>query len=116
MGVKLPDSHPCTTCGRALIRRKGRNGFFWGCSGYPDCNVTCEDDRGKPGKANEPRTKVEAPVSGSFKCPACGGELKYGVSKAGKPYWACFAKSVKHGKDKKPKFFNCDDTGKPVLG
>ena len=115
LGVKVPDTYPCPNCGKALARRKGKSGFFWGCSGYPDCNTTCPDEKGKPGKPNEVKVKVEPPVDGTFKCTACGGQLKYGVSKAGKPYWACFAKSAKHSKDKKPKFFNCDDSGKPVL-
>lgn len=30
----------CPKCGRDLIIRKGRNGSFIGCSGYPDCDFT----------------------------------------------------------------------------
>ncbi len=41
---------PCPTCGKPMRRRKGRNGFFWGCSGYPECKTTLPDVRGKPGK------------------------------------------------------------------
>ena len=42
--------HACPTCGKPLKRRKGRNGYFWGCTGYPECPTTLPDQRGKPGK------------------------------------------------------------------
>ncbi|MBQ3441894.1 MAG: DNA topoisomerase III [Selenomonadaceae bacterium] len=38
----------CPNCGKAMIRRKGKNGFFWGCSNYPECKTTARDDKGKP--------------------------------------------------------------------
>ncbi|KWN82987.1 hypothetical protein WT92_16105 [Burkholderia stagnalis] len=50
-----PDSgHNCPSCGKTLIHRqkptvgkkKGYN--FWGCSGYPDCNVSLNDKGGAP--------------------------------------------------------------------
>ena len=40
--------HPCPTCGKPLRRRKGKNGFFWGCSGFPACRMTLEDKNGRP--------------------------------------------------------------------
>ena len=43
--------HACPDCGKALQRRKSKTGFFWGCSGYPDCTTTRPDSRGKPGKS-----------------------------------------------------------------
>lgn len=30
----------CPVCGGELLRRKGRFGEFWGCSGYPSCRFT----------------------------------------------------------------------------
>ncbi|MBR1629090.1 MAG: topoisomerase DNA-binding C4 zinc finger domain-containing protein, partial [Lachnospiraceae bacterium] len=30
----------CRKCGRPMVRRKGKYGEFWGCSGYPDCTFT----------------------------------------------------------------------------
>ena len=30
----------CRKCGREMVRRKGKFGEFWGCSGYPDCRYT----------------------------------------------------------------------------
>ncbi len=40
--------HACPSCGKALRRIKGANGFFWGCTGYPVCKTTRNDARGKP--------------------------------------------------------------------
>jgi len=42
--------NPCPSCGKPMIRRKSTHGFFWGCSGFPDCKTTMPDSRGKPGK------------------------------------------------------------------
>ena len=30
----------CPKCGQNLIKRSGRFGAFWGCSGYPNCTYT----------------------------------------------------------------------------
>ena len=30
----------CPRCGQMLVRRKGKFGEFWGCSGYPGCRYT----------------------------------------------------------------------------
>ena len=38
----------CSACGKPMVRRKGKNGFFWGCTGYPDCRNTVPDKKGKP--------------------------------------------------------------------
>lgn len=115
VGIKKPEIHPCPKCGKPVLRRNGKLGYFWGCTGYPECDVRLRDDKGKPGQLIERAPKVEAPVTGIFKCPTCGGNLKYGISKSGKAYWACFAKSTKHGKGKQPLFFNADEEGKPVI-
>ena len=37
----------CPSCGKAMVRRKGKNGYFWGCSGYPECKCTARDINGK---------------------------------------------------------------------
>lgn len=41
-------THACPSCGKALRRVKGKNGYFWGCTGYPECKTTRDDERGKP--------------------------------------------------------------------
>ena len=38
----------CPNCGSALVKRKGKNGEFWGCSAYPKCRTTFNDKNGKP--------------------------------------------------------------------
>ena len=38
----------CPSCGKSMIRRKGKNGYFWGCSGFPECKTTARDNKGKP--------------------------------------------------------------------
>ena len=37
----------CPACGKVMIRRKGKNGYFWGCSNYPECKTTARDKNGK---------------------------------------------------------------------
>ncbi|MFT6093220.1 MAG: ssDNA-binding Zn-finger/Zn-ribbon topoisomerase 1 [Pseudohongiellaceae bacterium] len=38
----------CRECGSLLTKRKGKNGFFWGCSEYPECSITYNDLDGRP--------------------------------------------------------------------
>ncbi len=81
--VKNEIAFPCPDCGKAMIRRKGAHGFFWSCSGYPDCKVSMNDSRGKP----VPKAKISTLVN----C-TCGKPLakREGKSK-GKKYlfWGC---------------------------
>jgi DNA topoisomerase-3 len=30
----------CPTCGKAMLKRQGKFGAFWGCSGFPGCKQT----------------------------------------------------------------------------
>ena len=30
----------CIKCGKPMVLRNGKNGQFWGCSGYPECKNT----------------------------------------------------------------------------
>ena len=53
--------HFCPQCNSALNRRKGKNGFFWGCSGYPKCTFTVNDKRGKPELGNSPSKRTTKP-------------------------------------------------------
>lgn len=50
IGGISPQQRLCHECGKPLRRRKGKSGFFWGCTGYPDCQVTLPDDGGKPAR------------------------------------------------------------------
>ena len=43
-----PNVTPCPNCGKPMVKRKGKNGYFWGCSGFPECKTTAKDNKGKP--------------------------------------------------------------------
>ena len=38
----------CPRCGAVMFLRNGKNGAFWGCSNYPECKMTADDNKGKP--------------------------------------------------------------------
>ena len=38
----------CPRCDAPMFLRNGKNGAFWGCSNYPDCKMTANDNNGKP--------------------------------------------------------------------
>ncbi len=80
--------HPCPICEHYLVRRKSKNGFFWGCQNYPECQITLPDNRGKPGKAAK-----HAEATGKT-CPECdSGELIVRTinkgNKKGKTFLGC---------------------------
>ena len=88
--------HPCPECGKPLRHRKGKNGFFWGCTGYPDCKTTLPDSRGKPGKekTHSAKNSVNIPVKVGDACPQCqSGSL--------------VQRSVKSGKNEGKPFIGC---------
>lgn len=46
--------YPCPSCSKPLVLIQGKNGPFWGCTGYKEgCTVTCQDHDGKPGDPGE---------------------------------------------------------------
>ena len=72
----------CPKCGKAMIRRKGKNGFFWGCSNYPECKTTAQDNKGKPDFTSSERKTAQ--------CPKCKGTMTQFKSKFnGEKYWRC---------------------------
>ena len=58
----------CPKCGKKLSKRLGRNGYFIGCTGYPDCDYTRNVDE-EAGASNEPEI-----VEGRT-CPQCNSAL-----------------------------------------
>ncbi len=63
----------CPECGKAMIRRDGRYGPFYGCQDYPSCKGI---------------TNVEQRVG--IDCPKCGeGALTQRMSRYGKPFFGC---------------------------
>ncbi len=67
--------NPCPKCQKPLRRIKGKNGFFWSCTGYNHgCTVSLDDKKGKPARY--------------YPCPACKNPLRQIKTKGGK-YWVC---------------------------
>lgn len=90
-GVKVTAGvgQECPTCGKGCLqRRKGKTGFFWGCSAYPDCKATFPDKRGKP---DFNAKKKEAPAASSeHLCPKCSkGLIRRAGKKKGSYWWGC---------------------------
>lgn len=79
----------CPVCGKGTLnRRKGKSGFFWGCSAYPDCKTTFPDKRGKPDLNAK---KKEAPAASTeHLCPKCEkGLIRRPAKKKGNFWWGC---------------------------
>jgi DNA topoisomerase I len=66
-GVEMLEE-ACPKCGKKLAKRLGRNGYFIGCTGYPECDYTRNVDD-EAGASNEPQI-----VEGR-KCPKCESDL-----------------------------------------
>ena len=73
--IKVPDvlsDEYCDVCGRQMVIKKGKFGYFLACPGFPECTFT------KP-------IVVEMPG----KCPKCGGRILKRTSKKGYVFYAC---------------------------
>ena len=73
--IKVPDvlsDEHCDVCGRQMVVKKGRFGYFLACPGFPECTFT------KP-------IVVEMPG----KCPKCGSKILKRTSKKGYVFYAC---------------------------
>jgi DNA topoisomerase-1 len=99
-----PTDEKCESCGGTMLKRWSKNGWFLGCSNYPECKTTRDlaadgtpavpretgiscDKCGKPmvirsGRYGEflsctgyPECKNAKPVPLGVKCPKCSGDL-----------------------------------------
>jgi len=82
----------CPTCKKhKLVKRSGRFGDFYGCSGYntKECSATFKiGEKGEP-VASE---KKEMKYLEGFKCDKCGAKIAIRVSnKTGKEFYGCSA-------------------------
>jgi len=50
-----PTEEVCEKCGKPMVIKWGRNGYFLACSGYPDCRNTKEYTRNADGSLTAPR-------------------------------------------------------------
>ncbi len=81
-GLVASETYPCPQCQAPLARRRGKHGYFWGCTRYPECDALLQDHDGKP------QSKV-APQVSTITCPLCQrGKL---ARRRGKKdyFWGC---------------------------
>ncbi|MDR1930696.1 MAG: type I DNA topoisomerase [Treponema sp.] len=65
-----PTDYVCEKCGKPLVKKLGRFGFFLACSGFPDCKST-----------------RSIPLA---KCPKCGGDIVARKTRGrGKEFYGC---------------------------
>lgn len=79
------NAQKCPSCDTGyLIRKKGKDNFFWGCSNYPECKTTFNDDKGKP----DLTIREKAVPSEQYRCLECNSKLVRRKSKDGF-FWGC---------------------------
>ncbi|MDH5631376.1 MAG: type I DNA topoisomerase [Gammaproteobacteria bacterium] len=66
-GVEMLEEQ-CPKCQKQLAKRLGRNGYFIGCTGYPECDYTRNVD-------DDPNAPAEPEVVEGRKCPLCESDL-----------------------------------------
>ena len=98
-------AYVCPNCQKPLRRIKGSKGFFWSCSGYPECKTSFQDKNGKPNMEPKPKPPANGP-----KCPKCGKPLVQRKGKKAK-FWGCTGypdcKEMFWDKNGKPEMENC---------
>ena len=79
------NAQKCPSCDTGyLIRKKGKDNFFWGCSNYPECKTTFNDNKGKP----DLTIREKAVPSEQYRCLECNSKLVRRKSKDGF-FWGC---------------------------
>jgi DNA topoisomerase I len=98
--------YKCLKCGKPMVYRISKNGFFLSCTGYPECDGTQPVDRqGKP---------TVREVS-QHKCPTCGREMIKRKGRFGE-FLGCSGYSVKNekGEPSCTTIINLDKQGNPM--
>lgn len=87
--ITIKNKISCPKCQvGALVKRKGKYGFFWACNRYPECKSHYPDDNGKPNF--EDKKKSTLAVSESEFCKQCGSALiRRPAKKEGVFWWGC---------------------------
>lgn len=103
-------SPQCRECNSTLVRRKNikkGKGFWWGCSGYPECKQTYPDKRGKPDLKTVKTPKEPSGIT-AFTCKKCESALIMRRSEKGTIWYGCSAfpscKESYFDEDGSPKF------------
>jgi DNA topoisomerase-1 len=87
----------CPECGRQLARKSGRFGEYVGCTGYPECRFTLQEETG-------------------VNCPKCAKSVVARRSRRGKTFYGCTGyPSCDFVLWKKPVAKPCPKCGNPYL-
>jgi len=112
-----PSGILCEVCGKEMLIKLGKNGYFLGCAGYPDCTNTKEYVRDESGKFLQVEEK-KAEETGEV-CEKCGSPM---IMKRGRfgPFMACSnypeCKNTKRiTKAPEPTDRKCDKCGAPMV-
>lgn len=94
-----PLDRSCPECGRGLVKRFSKNGWFISCSGYPDCRYSEDIPAGDGGDPEEPEEELARIEEIAPPCEECGAPMRarrgpFGI------YLACSAFAAEHGKRK----------------
>ena len=97
--------YACLKCGKPMVYRISKNGFFLSCTGYPDCDGTQPVDR-----QGKPTIREVSP----HKCPTCGREMMKRKGRFGE-FLSCTGYSVKDAKGEPTckTIINLDKDGNP---
>ena len=73
----------CDECGAPMVVRRGRYGYFLGCSKYPECKFTLQLNKDGTISKREPPRPIMA-------CPQCGeGHVVARRSRRGRTFYGC---------------------------
>ncbi len=93
-----PTDYVCEKCGRPMVKRIGRNGYFLACTGFPEC-----------------RNARSIPLG---RCPVCDeGDVVQRSAKRGRPFYGCsrYPDCTFSTWDKPHAEKNCPECGKMLL-
>lgn len=111
-----PSGIACELCGRDMLIKLGKNGYFLGCAGYPECTNTKEFTRDEAGniqvKPSEAATETDAT------CDKCGAPMvvkqgRFGQFLACSRYPECKNTRPLKGPEQIDK--RCDKCGSPMV-
>jgi DNA topoisomerase I len=98
--------YTCDKCGKPMVYRISKTGFFLSCTGYPECDGL---------KSVDPQGRPKLQEKSEFKCPKCGRDMIKRKGRFGE-FLGCSGYSQK-GPDGKPlceTIINLDKDGKPM--
>jgi len=133
-----PTELVCEICGKNMVKRWGKHGWFYACTGFPECKntkpiktETSEQNcpacgaqmvvkQGRYGRflacSRYPECKTTMPFSTGVICPVDGGQIVEKTSKKGKTFWSCSNwPDCKFALWHKPVPVTCPECGHPFL-